>query len=361
MVRRTIIALALCLAALPAMAQSSKKSSESAQKSAAHHPAAAKEKEQTGDPVVAHVNGTTLYRSDLMALRATLPPEAQKQPMEQLYPRLVDQLVAMTLVAQTARKAKLNDEPRVKKMMAIAEDQILQDAYFDGIMKREITEDKLKARYDEVVKNAAPQRGGARPPHPRPDRGRGQGDHRRAQQGRRFRQARQGKDHRPRRQGVGRRSRLFHQERNGAGVRQRRLRPQEGRYTKTPVKTQFGWHVIKVEDRRAAKAPSYEQVAPQLARQMAQEIYAARVKELAATAKIEVFNADGSRPTAAAAPPARAAAPAAAPTAAATPATDPAPASMPSLLPLQNNGTPGEPPPASGPPTLAPGTQDLGK
>ena len=50
----------------------------------------------------------------------------------------------------------------------------------------------------------------------------------------------------------------------------------QGEFTQTPVKTQFGWHVIKVEDRRQGKAATYEQVAPQLAQQMAQQIFAQR-------------------------------------------------------------------------------------
>ena len=117
------------------------------------------------------------------------------------------------------------------------------------------------------------------------------------------------------------------------------------------MKTQFGWHVIKVEDRRQSKPPTYEEVAPKLAREMAQEIYAEKVKQLAAASKIEVFNPDGSKPTAAAqpgqgAPPAVAASPSAGPR-------------QPQLLPLEN-GTPGTAP-GMAPPTMAPATQDLGK
>ena len=37
-----------------------------------------------------------------------------------------------------------------------------------------------------------------------------------------------------------------------------------GTYSKTPVQTQFGWHVILVEDKRTADAPSYAELAPQL-------------------------------------------------------------------------------------------------
>ncbi len=67
-----------------------------------------------------------------------------------------------------------------------------------------------------------------------------------------------------------------------------------------------------------------------------------------------MFNPDGSKPQANAAPPPMAQQ---APAAAAAPS---APSGQPGLLPL-TNGTPDAPPPNAGPPTMAPGTQNLGK
>ena len=42
----------------------------------------------------------------------------------------------------------------------------------------------------------------------------------------------------------------------------------KGKFTATPVQTQFGWHVILVEDERAAKVPPFDEVKPQLAQRM---------------------------------------------------------------------------------------------
>jgi peptidyl-prolyl cis-trans isomerase C len=61
----------------------------------------------------------------------------------------------------------------------------------------------------------------------------------------------------------------------------------KGEYTKEPVQTQFGWHVIKLEDERAVKAPPLEQVKPQLTQRLQKEMIAAAVSELRAKAKIE--------------------------------------------------------------------------
>jgi len=67
----------------------------------------------------------------------------------------------------------------------------------------------------------------------------------------------------------------------------------KGQYSKTPVKTEFGWHVIKVEDRRAGKPPSFEEAREQLSRDLAHEIIDAKLQDLRGAAKIETFGLDG--------------------------------------------------------------------
>ena len=67
----------------------------------------------------------------------------------------------------------------------------------------------------------------------------------------------------------------------------------KGQFTKTPVKTRFGWHVIKLIDRRAAPPPSFDEVKRQLAVQIQGEILGEEVKELRANAKVEIMGADG--------------------------------------------------------------------
>jgi peptidyl-prolyl cis-trans isomerase C len=56
-----------------------------------------------------------------------------------------------------------------------------------------------------------------------------------------------------------------------------------------PVKTQFGWHVIKVEDKRTKPAPKFEDVRPQIEQYLARKTQAELVTKLRAEAKIEKF------------------------------------------------------------------------
>lgn len=61
----------------------------------------------------------------------------------------------------------------------------------------------------------------------------------------------------------------------------------KGEYTKTPVQTQFGWHVIQVEDERAMKVPAFEEVKPQLQQRLQQQAIQKQIIDLEAKAKIE--------------------------------------------------------------------------
>jgi peptidyl-prolyl cis-trans isomerase C len=62
---------------------------------------------------------------------------------------------------------------------------------------------------------------------------------------------------------------------------------QKGAITDTPVKTQYGYHVIKLEDTRAAKIPPLEEVKQQVAEQLQQRKLAAFREELMKKAKIQ--------------------------------------------------------------------------
>jgi peptidyl-prolyl cis-trans isomerase C len=62
---------------------------------------------------------------------------------------------------------------------------------------------------------------------------------------------------------------------------------QPGQVSPAPVKSPFGWHVIKVEERRAAAPPSYEDAKPQLQRQMLEEGVEQMVQRVRSAAKIE--------------------------------------------------------------------------
>jgi peptidyl-prolyl cis-trans isomerase C len=63
---------------------------------------------------------------------------------------------------------------------------------------------------------------------------------------------------------------------------------EKGKFTLTPVKTQFGYHVILLEDSRAKQAPTFEQVKPQLAKQVQEQNLKKLIDDMMTKAKIEI-------------------------------------------------------------------------
>ena len=61
----------------------------------------------------------------------------------------------------------------------------------------------------------------------------------------------------------------------------------KGTYTKDPVKTQFGWHVIKLDDERSLKIPSFEELKPQIQQRLQQQAIQDFIADLRSKAKIE--------------------------------------------------------------------------
>lgn len=62
---------------------------------------------------------------------------------------------------------------------------------------------------------------------------------------------------------------------------------EKGKYTATPVKSEFGWHVIQLDDTRTAAPPPYEQIKTQLAQHVQQKKIEGLINGLQAKAKIE--------------------------------------------------------------------------
>ena len=62
---------------------------------------------------------------------------------------------------------------------------------------------------------------------------------------------------------------------------------QKGQMTQTPVKSQFGWHIIRLDDVREAQLPKLDEVKPQIAQQLQQQKLAKFQEDLRAKAKIQ--------------------------------------------------------------------------
>ena len=290
MARRVLIAASLAvLVAMPAVAADKKAAPAAKSAPAAGAPAAS----GGDDPVVAKVNGQVLHRSDLDIQMRSAPPQIQQQPLDKIYQPLLNNMVNAELLDQAARKAKLDQNPQVKQELAAAQTQILVNAYVASIARSQITEAKLRAAYDQYAK-AAP---GTEELHARHIL---VGTEQEAKdiidqlkKGADFATLAKDKTTDPSGKSNGGDLGYFTKQDMVPAFADAAFAMKPGDFSQTPVHTEFGWHVIKVEDRRPGKPGTYEQVAPEIAQQMTQQIVSAKLQELRGQAKIEVFTPDG--------------------------------------------------------------------
>ncbi|MBX6367012.1 MAG: peptidylprolyl isomerase [Rhodospirillales bacterium] len=249
---------------------------------------------QGDDPVVARVNGKELKRSDVEAMHKLLPPQVQQLPLETVYPMLVDQMVSQMLITEAAKKEKLDQDPELKKRLARYEERLMQEAWLQREVEKAAGEEQLKSRYEQYLKeHPAKEEVSAR--HILVDKeedakaivtelDKGADFATLAKQRSKDPAAATGGD-------LG----FFSQDEMVPEFAEAAFKLKKGEYTKTPVKTQFGWHVIKVEDRRAGAQPSFEESRDQLADEIAREVIQQKVAELRQSASVETFNLDGTK------------------------------------------------------------------
>ncbi|MBN9530419.1 MAG: peptidylprolyl isomerase [Alphaproteobacteria bacterium] len=247
-----------------------------------------------GNPVVARVNGAEIRRDDVMRAIETLPAQYRQLPKEVLFDRMRDQLVTAKLIDQAAEKAKLGDDPEVKRQMAEVRERIIQQVYLTRAVEAELTDAVLKKKYDEMIK-AQPAKEEV---HARHILVRDEAEAKKViaelEKGGNFAElakkysidgsSGQGGD-----LGYFTREVMVPEFSTAAFALKNK-----GDYTHTPVKSQFGYHIILLEDKRTAPPPAFDEVKEQIKQDMAQELIVAKMAELRKGAKVEEFNQDGS-------------------------------------------------------------------
>lgn len=244
-----------------------------------------------GDPVVAIVNGKTLHRSDVIASAQSLPPQYRNQ-IDAYFPALVDRLIDMTLMADEGRKENLQNDPEVKSAVARYEDQAIREVLLRRQLKDKLGEPELKQKYDEMVKTMKPQEE-LRASHILvPTEAEAKDIIAKLDAGGDFAKLAKEKSKDP---GASNGGDLGYFT-DGDMVPEfwaAADKLNKGQYTKAPVKTQFGWHVILLTDKRNRPTPTFDQVKDQLKDDLTQQIITAYLGDLHKTAKIQKFGPDG--------------------------------------------------------------------
>ena len=244
------------------------------------------------DPVVATVNGTKILKSMLVTAQQLLPEQYQKIPLMQIYPALVDTVIDMKLSAADARKRRLHETKEFKVLMSRVEDQMLQRTVLQAEMDKALTEEALKRRYDALIADEK----SSTEVHARhilvKTKEEAKDIIEQLQNGASFEVTAKEKSTGPSATSGGDLG-FFGKGQMVPEFEKAAFSLRKGKFTDTPVKTQFGWHIIKLEDRRKSEPPSFESIKQKLQTEISQETGAEYVSGLRKEAKIERFDLDG--------------------------------------------------------------------
>lgn len=237
-------------------------------------------------PAVAKVNGIAIPQSRVDAIMKDMKSQGRPDTPE-VREAVKQELINREIVVQEATKRGIHKKPEVIMLLDVQRQALLVNAYLQDYVKTHpIAEDQLKKEYEKVKASSSGKEYKARHilvesedeakqiiaqlkkggsfDRIAADKSKDQGS-----------KARGGDlDWGP----AGRYVPAFGQALS---------KLKKGELTEAPVQTQFGWHVIRLDDERALKFPSYEEIKPQIQQEMRQQQISKVVSDLRAKAKIE--------------------------------------------------------------------------
>ena len=255
-------------------------------------PAAAQE-DPPEDSVVARINGAEIMLSDVVAFHDTLPDQYRALPLEALYPALVERMIDFSLIAALGRKEGLEDDAEVKRRAARAENEIIRDVYIERVIGEGVTDAGLTERYEAFLRDA-PRNEEVRASHILvEEEATAREIIARLEGGADFAEVAAEASIGPSGPSGGDIG-YFTREAVVPEFSAAAFSLEPGMMTEDPVQTEFGWHVIRVEDRRIMPPPSFEEMREQFVGEMSQELVNGLIERLREGAEIERFNPDGS-------------------------------------------------------------------
>jgi peptidyl-prolyl cis-trans isomerase C len=268
----TIVAL---LFVLPAASGCSKNSSSEAPASAS-------------DPVIARVNGVDIKQSDLALAEEDVGADMQAASPEAKREHLISYLADIIMVTQAADKKNLADNPDFKRRLAFLRSKLLMGYELQEEAKTALTDEALKQTYDEAVKSMSGQEE-VRARHILVE---GEDEAKaileQLKGGADFAKLAKEKSKDP---GAAEGGDLgyFTKDQMVPEFADIAFKMYPGQLS-NPVKTQFGWHVIKVEDKRIKQPPEFEKVKDQIEAYLARKAQSDFIAKLRQSAKVERFD-----------------------------------------------------------------------
>ncbi|MEN3791663.1 peptidylprolyl isomerase [Fulvimarina sp. MAC3] len=227
-------------------------------------------------PVIATVGDDEITEADLNAAQQEIGSDFQRLPADQQRIAVLAALIDIKALSQEADAASMQDDAATAATIGFLRDRTLHNAYFakEGVDK--VTDDELKARYDKEIAAMEPEE----EVHARhillETEDEAKAVIQELQNGADFVELAKEKSTGPTGPNGGDLG-FFAKGQMVPPFAEAAFALEPGSITTEPVKTDYGWHVIKVEEKRQAEPPTFEQVKDQIRRAVLQEKYVALV------------------------------------------------------------------------------------
>lgn len=255
----------------------------------------AADKKADADFVVATVNGTKIMLSEVQDVKENANPQLAALPMNAVFDPLLENLVDMTIISEAAKADKVQNTAEFKKMMKSVEKQLLARLYLERQAKKKQTKAKLLEMYEQYKRNNPPQEEMSAAHILLKTEKEAKDVIKQLEKGADFAElANKVSENK----GIeGGELGYFTRELMLPEFSEAAFRMKDGEISKIPVKTQYGWHVIKAGPRRLTEVPSFEKMEKELAQAQATQAVEEVVSDLRKKAKINrapvTFDAKG--------------------------------------------------------------------
>jgi peptidyl-prolyl cis-trans isomerase C len=244
------------------------------------------------DPIVANVDGHPIHLAELGLASDSLAENLRGLPFDALYPVLLERMIDHTALVMMARRQGLDEDPNVRREVQAAVDRVLEAAYLRRTAAPTVTEAAIRARYDQEF-GSRPATEEVRARHILvATEAQARDVLAQLKAGADFAAlaAKLSQDPDGKRGGdLG----FFRREQVWPGFADVAFSLQPGQVGQQPVRNEFGWHVVRVEERRLVAPPSLEDAREGIRQELMAQAVRSAVAAARASLEIHEFNADG--------------------------------------------------------------------
>ncbi|HEY5819260.1 MAG TPA: peptidylprolyl isomerase [Mesorhizobium sp.] len=244
------------------------------------------------ETVVATINGETVTQADLDLAEMDLAQQFAQLPPEQKRAASLSAVIEIKLMAAEAKAKGLDKDPEFIKRLAFLSDRAMHSRVIDKEVAATITDAEIRAAYDKQIAATPP----ANEVHARhilvKTKEEAQAIIKDLDAGKKFEDIAKEKSTDAGSGANGGDLGYFAAGQMVPEFEKAAFALEPGSYTKEPVQSQFGFHVIKVEDKRQQQPPAFDEVKDQFRSTVLRDKYFALVKKLRDAAKVDIADAD---------------------------------------------------------------------